>query len=48
MHHAMHDTCFEMSKAERDALEESYVERMQKIAADDGWIDGIKRKKEKE
>jgi hypothetical protein len=48
MHHAMHDTCFEMSKAERDALEESYVERMQKIAADDGWNDGVKRKKEKE
>jgi hypothetical protein len=42
MHHAMHDTCFEMSKAERDALEEEYVERMQRIAAESGWVDGRK------
>jgi hypothetical protein len=48
MHHAMHDTCFEMSKVERDALEESYVERMRLIAEAEGWYDGVKRKKEKE
>ncbi len=42
MHHAMHDTCFEMTKAERDEVEDSYVERMQLIAAESGWKDGKK------
>jgi hypothetical protein len=37
-----------MSKVERDALEESYVERMRLIAEAEGWYDGVKRKKEKE
>jgi hypothetical protein len=47
MHHAQHDVCFEMSKAERDALEESYVERMRLIAEAEGWYDGVKRKNQR-
>jgi hypothetical protein len=43
-HHAMHDMCWEMTKAERDALEDQYVSRMQAIAADAGWIEGQRAK----
>lgn len=42
MHHAMHDTCFEMTKAERDALEDEYVSRMQALALEAGWLNGRK------
>jgi hypothetical protein len=40
----MHDMCWEMTKAERDALEDQYVSRMQAIAADAGWIEGQRAK----
>ena len=37
-HHAQHDACWEMSKAERDELEDSYIERMHRYAKRDGWL----------
>lgn len=43
-HHAMHDMCYEMTKAERDDLEDSYVARMQALAFSAGWLDGRKMK----
>jgi hypothetical protein len=43
-HHAEHDMCYEMTKAERDAIEDEHVARMQAIAADAGWADGRRSK----
>jgi hypothetical protein len=39
-HHREHDQCLEMTKAERDALEDAYIERMLELALFDGWLDG--------
>jgi len=33
-----------MTKDERDVLEDSYILRMQAIAADAGWVDGQRAK----
>lgn len=38
--HAMHDLCVGIDRHERDAKEDEYVERMKRLAARDGWIDG--------
>jgi hypothetical protein len=35
--HTAHDLCLEMSKAERDAIEDRYIERMHLKAAHAGW-----------
>jgi hypothetical protein len=37
-HHREHDQCLEMTKAERDAIEDEYIQRMQTLAA--GWVGG--------
>lgn len=42
--HTMHDLCIEMSKEERDEIEDRYIERMWGIAAKDGWHMGRKLK----
>ena len=34
--HALHDLCLDMTKAERDELEDRYVERMQRLAREHG------------
>jgi hypothetical protein len=34
--------CYEMTKAERDAIEDEYVQRMQALAAEAGWVGGKK------
>jgi hypothetical protein len=39
-HHREHDQCLEMTKAERDAIEDEYIQRMQTLAA--GWVGGKK------
>jgi hypothetical protein len=39
-HHREHDHCLEMTKSERDAIEDEYIQRMQTLAA--GWIGGKK------
>ena len=42
-HHREHDQCLEMSKSERDAIEDEYIQKMQAIAAEAGWINGQRR-----
>lgn len=42
--HGQLDMCIEMTKAERDALEDEYVARHQANAAKDGWHMGRKLK----
>jgi hypothetical protein len=41
-HHREHDQCLDMTKAERDAIEDEYIQRMQTLAADAGWVGGKK------
>jgi hypothetical protein len=41
-HHREHDQCLEMTKAERDSIEDEYIQRMQTLAAEAGWVGGKK------
>ena len=43
-HHREHDQCLEMTKDERDELEDSYILKMQAITADAEWVDGQRAK----
>lgn len=36
--HYLHDNCVDVSKAERDVIEDEYVQRMQAMAREDGWF----------
>jgi hypothetical protein len=36
------DVALDMTKAERDAIEDEYIQRMQTLAADAGWVGGKK------
>jgi hypothetical protein len=36
--HKMHDLCIDMSREERDALENEYIRRMHAIAWSEGWV----------
>lgn len=38
--HYLHDNCIDMTKAERDELEEAYILEMQARANARGWING--------
>jgi hypothetical protein len=35
--HYLHDNCIDMTKHERDALEDTYIARMMAMATADGW-----------
>jgi hypothetical protein len=35
--HYLHDNCIDMTKHERDALEDTYITRMMAMATADGW-----------
>jgi hypothetical protein len=43
-HHYEHDMCYEMTKEDRDVIEDQFIERMRVIAEAEGWYDGVKRK----
>jgi hypothetical protein len=36
-HHAQHDLCWEMTRAERNEIEDAYIEKMLAFAHRDGW-----------
>jgi hypothetical protein len=42
--HSQLDLCMDMTKAERDSIEDEYIQRMQTLAAEAGWTNGIKEK----
>lgn len=42
-HHREHDQCLDMTKEERDEIEERYIVEMQARANAHGWINGQRR-----
>jgi hypothetical protein len=42
-HHAEHDQCLEMTKAERDEIEDRYITEMLARANARGWVNGRKK-----
>jgi hypothetical protein len=40
--HYLHDNCIDMTHDERDAIEDEYIQRMQTLAAEAGWVGGKK------